>query len=82
MQGISKRVCFETQGYDSPGSEQSDGFFLTALHPGITRAVEGGCCYLQHLTPASFAVEQKLLTRGRGTLLALCSCCDNVRGCC
>lgn len=50
MQCISKRVCFETGECDSPGSERYVGFFLTALHPGITRPVEGGCCYPQHLT--------------------------------
>jgi hypothetical protein len=54
MQGISKRVCFETQGCDSPGSERRVGLFLTAMHPGNNRpVVERVCWYLQHLTPAS-----------------------------
>lgn len=43
MQGIFKRVCFEGQGCDSPGSERYVGLSLTALHPGITRPAEGGC---------------------------------------
>lgn len=66
MQDISKRVCFEAQECDSPGSERHVGVSLTALHPGITSTCWGRMLVLS-TTPDSCepcAVEQKMLTLG------------------